>query len=156
MCRKVALRWAEKLIATRQPDVVIGDGYLRRWHILPRNRLMNLYLHEFVGSDDDRALHDHPWPSLSWVLLGVYWEHLPNKAIRLREAGNLIPRSAKTPHRIELASLRYSDKGRAVTLFMTGPKVREWGFHCPKGWVHWEEFCYEEEGVSKSRGCGED
>ena len=42
---------------------VIGKNYLSRWHIIPRNRYFNIYLHKFVGSDDDRALHDHPWRS---------------------------------------------------------------------------------------------
>ena len=27
------------------------------------------------------------------------------------------------------------------TLFLFGPTVREWGFHCPqRGWVHWRDF----------------
>ena len=50
---------------TRRPaDFVIGGAerpYLRRWWVIPRNRLFNVYLHQFLRSDDDRALHDHPW-----------------------------------------------------------------------------------------------
>jgi hypothetical protein len=44
---------------------------------------------------------------------------------------------------------------RAVSLFMTGPKVREWGFACPKGWVHWRDFTGGENGELVGRGCGE-
>lgn len=49
--------------------------YLTRWHIIPRNRWFNLYLHKFVHGDDDRALHDHPWASASLILDGRYIEH---------------------------------------------------------------------------------
>lgn len=49
--------------------------YLTRWHIIPRNRWFNLYLHKFVHGDDDRALHDHPWVSASLLLEGRYREH---------------------------------------------------------------------------------
>lgn len=47
----------------RPPDVVIGGDaspYMRRWWVIPRNRRFNVYLHHFLRSDDDRALHDHP------------------------------------------------------------------------------------------------
>ena len=38
--------------------------------------MFNLYLHEFSRSDDDRALHDHPWLfNLSVLLSGTYVEH---------------------------------------------------------------------------------
>ncbi|WP_287865143.1 hypothetical protein [Achromobacter sp.] len=49
----------------RPPDFVIGDAadpYLRRGWIISRNPVFNLYLHQFLRSDDDRALHDHPGP----------------------------------------------------------------------------------------------
>lgn len=49
--------------------------YLTRWHLIPRNRWFNLYLHKFVHGDDERALHDHPWPSASLILGGRYIEH---------------------------------------------------------------------------------
>lgn len=59
----------------RPPDFEVGDGYLGRWFIIPRNRWFNVYLHRFTGSDDDRALHDHPWWSLSIMLAGALDEH---------------------------------------------------------------------------------
>jgi hypothetical protein len=49
--------------------------YLTRWHLIPRNRWLNLYLHKFVHGDDERALHDHPWASASLILEGRYIEH---------------------------------------------------------------------------------
>lgn len=54
----------ERVADRRPPDFIVGrDGedYLRRWHLVPRNPLFNVYLHQFKSSDDDRAHHDHPW-----------------------------------------------------------------------------------------------
>jgi len=61
----------------RPPDFVIGPSempYLRRWWIIPRNRFFNIYLHQFLHSDDDRALHDHMYINLSILLRGRYIE----------------------------------------------------------------------------------
>lgn len=49
--------------------------YMTRWHVLPRNKWLNIYLHRFIHGDDDRALHDHPWHSASLILAGRYIEH---------------------------------------------------------------------------------
>lgn len=141
--------WAAGIMASRPPDVVIGERYLRRWWVIPRNPLCNVYLHEFLGSDDDRALHDHPWASTSVILSGSYWEHTP-EGRHLREEGAVISREAEAMHRVELVHDR-----RVVTLFMTGPKVREWGFACPQGWVHWRDFVDLRDPGMPGRGCGE-
>lgn len=29
---------------------------------------VNLYIHQFMESDDDSALHDHPWHAVSWII----------------------------------------------------------------------------------------
>lgn len=123
-----------KFRKTRTPDFIIGDNYLRRWWIIPRNRFFNIYLHEINKSDDDRALHDHPWWNLSIVLQGGYTEVVPSGSY-LRKAGQFILRSGKTLHRLVIPK-----GGQAVTLFITGPNYRPWGFACPKGWRPWKSF----------------
>lgn len=102
---------------------------MQRWHLLCEPGVRNLYLHRYLGSDDDRALHDHPWPSWSILLWGSLVEVTAGGEKRIWP---LIPkfRSAEYSHRLILKS-----RG-ALTLFYTGKKSREWGFHCPKGWVH--------------------
>src|SRR4051812_18802461 len=88
----------------RSPDVVIGsrdNPYLLRWHVIPRNRFFNIYLHKFLRDDDDRALHDHPWASCSIILKGGYIEHQPERSFR-RKAGWFYFRKATQAHRIEL------------------------------------------------------
>jgi hypothetical protein len=139
----------------RDPDFVIGGHerpYLRRWFVIPRNRWMNIYIHHFLRSDDDRALHDHPWVNCSILLRGTYVEHrIADGGVHHRtllRAGDIVLRWAKDAHRIEI------DAGDAWTLFITGPVVRSWGFHCPAGWVHWREFTNPADGgATIGRGC---
>lgn len=135
------------------PDFHVGpdhDHQLQRWFVVPRNPFNNVYLHRFMRSDDDRALHDHPWNNRSWVLDGEYLEHLQDGSVVTRKPGDVIERTAIEAHRVELSA------GPAVTLFFTGPIIRSWGFYCPKGWVHWRDFVtVTEGGNSRGQGCGE-
>lgn len=62
-------RWFEKRVIG--PD---EDPLLIRW-VLFRVPAFGVYLHNMRRSDYDRALHDHPWPFVSLVLRGGYWEY---------------------------------------------------------------------------------
>lgn len=142
--------WAEEIIESRPADFIIGDDYLRRWWVIPRNKLQNVYLHEINKSDDERAFHDHPWDNTSLLLRGSYIEHTP-EGIFERLPGEIIHRPAKALHRLVVP-----DNAQVLSLFVTGPVVREWGFDCPQGWRHWKEFtAYEQDGTSGKigRGC---
>ena len=133
-------------------DLIIapaGEPYLYRKHVLPRNKFMNIYFHKIVKSDDDRALHDHPWWNLSIILKGGYIEVMQDGARRIRGPGSVLFRLAKTAHRLEVV-----EGVDCYTLFLTGPKVRSWGFHCPKGWVYWRDFTTSD-GNSIRGGCGD-
>lgn len=140
--------WASRIMR-RAPDFIIGDDYLRRWWIVPRNEWCSVYLHEILHSDDDRALHDHPWANRSFLISGSYIEHTPDGTFH-RNAGDLVEREAAALHRLEVIPGQ-----RAVSLFITGPAVREWGFQCPKGWVPWREFVDARDTGKVGRGCGE-
>jgi len=145
------IRAALLRIATRRPpDFLVGDPadpYLRRWHLLPRNDWFNIYLHHFLHSDDDRALHDHPYRwNVSWLLQGHYWEWLPN-GWAARAQGDIVFRWGASPHRIDLY------RGPCCTLFITGRRVREWGFLCPQGWRHWSVFTKRDAPGEIGRGC---
>ncbi len=138
------------------PDVVIGGHvrpYLRRWWLIPRNPLFNVYVHQFLRSDDDRALHDHPWLFNCSVLLdGFYLEHTPLGQF-LRRAGQVKFRWGGAPHRVELfEQVRTRRPLPCWTVFITGPRVRQWGFHCPQGWVHWKRFT-SADGNDVGKGC---
>lgn len=190
-------RWVLPVADARAPDFIVGqphDPYLRRWYLTPWSGLYrgvenptrwqrivrclpNVYLHQFLRDDDDRAHHDHPWPSVSLLLSGAYVEHTiaPGGIHRTRSswAGELRLRSAAFTHRLALMRWggQINDRGDWVdsllpcwTLFITGfatrgPHTRkrgDWGFHCPeRGWVHYREFTDTRDGVSVTgRGCG--
>jgi len=153
------MKLAEKIIAwaeARSPDYVIGgheSPYLLRWYLIPQNPLFNIYVHLFLRSDDDRAHHDHPWMNFSKLLRNEYCEHriLQGGVMErtIRRAGDWTFRfSGRIAHRIELTT------GPCWTLFITGPKYREWGFHCPdQGWIHWKRFTAEHDEGAVGKGC---
>jgi hypothetical protein len=161
MMRRHILIWAMRHAAThinaageRGPDFVIGDRQLERWWLIPRNRVFNIYLHRFNHSDEDRALHDHPWISLGWILNRGYYEVLCDR-VRYRPEGSWTWRLPTTAHRVEL---RGAPEQAVYTLFFTGPVWRQWGFHCPQGWRHWKQFIAPETGAGtgisiRGRGC---
>lgn len=143
----------------RVPDRIIGgrdDPYMLRWWIYRNKAGFSAYLHRFLRSDDDRALHDHPFASCSILLRGCYLEHLADGQVKLRKPWRpwapwrLVLRRADAAHRIELVA------GEQVwTLFLCGPVVREWGFLCPQGWRHWRDFSQKADGVSIGKGCAD-
>ena len=149
------MSWWQNVAASRRaPDFVIGstdNPYLRRWWIIPRNRFFNIYLHHFLRSDDDRALHDHPWINCSCLLEGEYTEwSIARGGVhhkRLAKVGSLKFRRPTTAHRVELHA------GPCWSLFITGPVVREWGFHCSAGWRSWKIFTSERDRGEIGRGC---
>lgn len=119
--------WLIERMTRRAPDFVIGGAerpYLLRWFVIPRNKVFNVYLHQFLRSDDDRALHDHPWVNLSILLRGGYIEHtIAAGGIQQRETALgrrlALPsqRPNGAPHRVaELARLGWADQARECLL----------------------------------------
>ena len=160
MLRKL-LRAHNDLTQGRQPDVRIPGNldippYMLRWWRIKRNAFFNVYYHIVRRSDDDTALHDHPWWNFSIVLEGGYYEHLIHEggvhsrtfygpgSVRFRRSGAFA-------HRLELE--RYPDnygfglggeEKPVFTIFITGPVLRRWGFHHESGWIDaydWDDFC---------------
>lgn len=122
--------------------------YLVRYRLL-KTPWFGVYVHHILRSDNDRELHDHPWNFWSLVLWGSYVEYRPVDAlppgdwltdpdghVRLpRPWLSLARRKATDLHRVWLPN------GKTVwTLFISGPKYREWGFLTPTGWVHTKTY----------------
>lgn len=150
------------VIRDRHPDFVIGERrnpYLRRWYLLPRNPIFNVYLHQFMRDDEDRALHDHPWPSVSLALnmsmVEVYLERhrtldgpVVIERTRTVSPGDLLYRGARFTHRMIVPI------PGALTLFITGPRIRTWGFWCEnKRFVHFKEFLDDKDRGLVGKGC---
>jgi len=134
------------------PDRRTGEDYMHRYYLFLKDRKsfpFNLTLHKIVKSDDP-IFHDHPWPYMTIILKGGYWEHTPifneaNKKIgefqTWRGPGSIILRKAHEYHWLELDE----NVGPATTLFFMGPQQRDWGFLVNRTklktqWIQWENY----------------
>lgn len=127
-----------------------GEEYMHRYYLFLKDRTkfpFNVTLHKIVKSDDP-IMHDHPWPYLTIVLKGGYWEHTPvfnaagKKIAEFQEwrgPGSIIKRSATEYHWLELDE----QVGPATTLFFMGPQQRDWGFLISNSWVQWQEHLFK-------------
>ena len=126
-----------------------GRPYLVRYYLRGgADERPAIYLHHILRSDEDRDLHDHPWPFTSLVLLGGYWEEEPwiegttpetwrsFTARTWRGPLSVIRHQAKDYHRVILGDV---DRP-AWTLVFRGPRERRWGFRTKSGWVHWKDY----------------
>lgn len=111
-------------------------------------------LHQILRSDDDRALHDHPFDYVSLILSGGYWEVTEMDYLEyVREAsskykyagfgstpdtimvkrwygpGSILFRTANSAHRLILDR----ESNDVWTLFIMGPKKQNWGFYTKEG-----------------------
>lgn len=102
---------------------------------------VSLYLHHILlpDQDDPHVLHNHPWRwAHSTILHGWYAEERPHKlggfVSRSYPTGSSNTLEPETFHRITSVS------HDCWTLFLTGPKVKSWGFDVPgRGFVPWRE-----------------
>lgn len=131
-----------------------GSKYLTR---ILLSRLLGLkeklgvgvYLHNFHREDIDRHLHNHPWKwAVSFVLSGSYDEE------RLVE--NLV-HSGGWDYTTHVRRVRFFNRlnrndyhkverldGDVWTLFITGPRVQDWGFLVDGQHVPWKKYLGKE------------
>ena len=134
-------------------DRVENEPYLERYYLFLRDRErfpFNIFLHKFLKSDPD-DVHDHPWPYATLILKGGYWEWIPHFDTVGRKTGeyqvwrgpgHFRISKANSFHRIEL-----DPDITAWTLFMPGPKQRDWGFLVQNKWVQWEQYLKQRKSV---------
>jgi hypothetical protein len=96
-------------------------------------------VHEILRSDEGREPHDHPWPYLTIILKGGYFENRYSDAgeftgMRWHGPGSIIFRPANSWHMLEL------DGKPATTLFITGRKSQTWGFNVDGAKVPYYEY----------------
>lgn len=155
----------QKVFRLKYTDINNEEGqlYLRRYYVYRGKRRPHVYIHHILLSDDDRALHCHPWAFKSFMFWGSYVEVMPSSQLSHYEAvavvrrgqghlfpdevhGEVIHRKFSAPcflrredptefHRLIL------EPGKSTwTMVFTGPRVREWGFMLKTGWVEWRKF----------------
>lgn len=159
------MRWFERLAKfiekhdgarnIYRPDDVTGEPslYLRRFYIV-KTPWFEIMLHQFYMSDRG-TYHDHPWGSYGRILATGYYEWLcdgiekgepvnPHKVFRKpgdwggRPAANATHNDPRSFHKVELAP---GTEGKVWTLFMTGPRVRDWGFlSVDQMWEHFSDL----------------
>lgn len=134
-------------------DRVENEPYLERYYLFlrERNRFpFNIFLHKFLKSDPD-DVHDHPWPFLTVILRGGYWEWTPQFDAQGHKTGEIACwygpgsvrwASANQYHRVEL-----DPNVTCWTLFMPGVKQRDWGFLVRNQWIQWEEYLKQRKSV---------
>lgn len=172
--RAVADRLVEAVIrrAMKTPYFHLPEYMNRYWLLKPRRWTFGcaIRVHQILRSDNDRHLHDHPWPFATLILRGGYVEILQQHVLNRSELFDRIP----CPEGLELiewhsiagsASLYLKSFGRtcrpgrlifhratsrhrlilppgrhAWTLFFMGPKRQTWGFYTERGKVPWHEY----------------
>jgi hypothetical protein len=160
----------DRLIAhARRTPYFHLPGYMERyWVLKPRWWTLgcSIRVHHILRSDEDRALHDHPWPFVTIILRGGYYEerpllarhpawvdHEPTRTQR-HGVGSILVRRARSRHRLHLVR-----NSTTWTLFFMGPRLQQWGFYTCKGKVHWskylphEDAAYQAEQLAVHRGA---
>jgi hypothetical protein len=134
-----------RIVMDRQSD----EPYLERYYLFLKDREdfpFNVFLHKFLKGDPD-DVHDHPWPYATLILRGGYYEWTPefdsegkkiSETRHWRGPGHFRICSPNSYHRIELKA-----DVTAWTLFMPGPKRRDWGFLVNNKWVQHEQYLKE-------------
>jgi hypothetical protein len=156
---KLLLRWFKHKDIRKRINGV-QSVYLRRIYVFPKTTKdeerknhwfvqltgLSIFIHLILRSDEDRYVHDHPWPFFSLIFWNGYNEEnlirqIGNfflTKIRVARIGTVTVHKATDAHRLLLHN------GKPTwTLFVHGRRIREWGFHTPTGWVVWHKYFQE-------------
>lgn len=120
-------------------DVPTNTGPLS-WRKRPISRAIQetgiaIRVHKILRSDLGRHPHSHPWPYLSIILRGWYFEERFNNDGTIRSGrwhgpGSIIFRPAGSWHILTLEDgWGFGDPIPVTTLFITGKKSQSWGYN---------------------------
>jgi hypothetical protein len=130
------LMWLTGFLPAR---IISDDGkpYLERYYLFTVFGV-RAYLHQFVGSDPDRGLHDHPWRwAYSFILSGFYYEENRYGKKRVRWFNSLTGDSfhrVVLPQRYVNSALPDPELRPCWTLFLhKADYEKPWGFLRQKG-----------------------
>lgn len=124
------------------------EGYMERWWFVRPCWWFpsGVRVHHILRSDNDRCLHDHPWPYMTIILRGGYyeltdavysrWDGVEHAMLaKWYGPGSILFRRSTHKHRLILPANK-----TAWTLFFMGPYQQGWGFYTPEGKVPWREY----------------
>lgn len=156
-----------RLVVIRREDN--GEPYLIRRTFISFGKWFSIKYHQILLSDDV-CPHDHPWPFLTIILKGGYYEWTPveqydsgkmegnhvavDGVLEVKKwhgAGSIMYRPASWRHRLELKNKvkHYEPDGEVHTLIpahtfvITGKVIRDWGFFTKSGWIFWKNYTKE-------------
>lgn len=112
---------------------------LKRFFLL-KTPWFRICLHNIVAPDNGSDYpHDHPWSFVRLILSGGYTEQIYNRDYKLLET------KKRKIFRVDKKDFNFvhkivNVKPNTWTLFITGPKRKEWGFITEGGWIFWREY----------------
>lgn len=125
-----------------------ADSVYQIRYFLVQTRWLGVYLHCYHRSDNDTALHDHPWTNISIPLAVGFREIMPDpdmpgpgdpvRIIVRRKPWcwwapwRIVFRRATARHAIAIDD---DKRGQVWSLFIRFRRWRVWGFNPPTGWV---------------------
>lgn len=158
------------ITGTGGPD----DIYLVRYYVF-KSEYFNVFIHQFLRSDRD-DMHDHPWHFATYLVRGAYTEvkwdpQVKNErwtrrfnypdgyaGCKVEPYNRLVFRRATDQHKVLVDTAHtYETRDHApLTVCVTGPLIREWGFvrtladgvstngriikERTRKWVPWREY----------------
>ena len=102
------------------PEYCFAKPWTARYYLLFRKRPrwfpFNILIHHILDDDHGVGLHNHPFPYITIIISGGYWETDKNKNKIWRDRFYVGFRSADNLHRVDL------EPGiKPVTIYIAGP-----------------------------------
>tara|TARA_Y100001949_G_C15803346_1_gene250232 strand:- start:167 stop:580 length:414 start_codon:yes stop_codon:yes gene_type:complete len=102
------------------PEYFLAKPWTERYYLLFRKRPkwfpFNILIHHILDNDHGVGLHNHPYPYITIILKGGYWETDSTNKRVWRKQFYIGFRGANNLHRVDL------EPGiKALTLFFAGP-----------------------------------
>jgi len=132
---ELAIQGKYRIILDREEK----EPYLVRYYLYNYRPFARIVIHNILRSDID-GLHDHPWAFQTYILSGGYWEHTPEGRF-WRDPGYHGVNAANNFHQLEIDP---DADEQTWTLFLMGPKEKDWGFMNKDGiWIPHEIYLEE-------------
>jgi len=166
MMRKICEKLSSFYERHGRKRVISSDEYMWRHYILflgreydpdgnVKEHNFNAFLHNIRGSDEP-TYHDHPWPYMTIILCGGYWEHVPIIDSEGYVIGDKkIWRGPGTVRFAKSSQYHWLEMGEKSTwtLFLRFKRCQEWGFlqFMTNEKIHWKEWTAKRQAMGFTR-----